>query len=197
MLCLQKLSKKLLYFVPSDEHRTPLIDVSVDECRCSTNSSWLRLLTYSVGRFSKDNATTVWTACADLKADLTNHEAANWLPEVAFNPDLATRSPLILSPFSFSHLTLRCLYKICLILTWKIRNCLLAYLCRLFKGFCQPLSYARSAVRVSAGGLATNAMARSFQANSRDTLNGWRHIRTRQGELRTRLLFCVRLPYTA
>ena len=99
---------------------------------------WLRLLTYSVERFSKDNATTVWTACADLKADLTNHEASNWLPEVAFNPDLAPRSRLVLSPFSFSYLTLRCLYKICVILTWKIRNCLLAYLCRLFKGFCQP-----------------------------------------------------------
>ena len=133
-----KIIQKIIMLVPSDEYRTPLIGVSVDECRCSTNSSWLRLLTYSVGRFSKDNATTVWTACADLKADLTNHEAANWLPEVAFNPDLAPRSRLILSPFSFSYLTLRCLYKICLSLTWKIRNCLLDIFCRLFKDFCQP-----------------------------------------------------------
>lgn len=121
----------------------------------------------------------------------------NWLPEVAFNPDLAPRSRLILSPFSFSYLTLRCLYKICLLLTWKIRNCFLDYWCRLFKDFCQPHPQARSAVRVSAGGLATNAMARSFQANSLDTLNRWLHIRTRQGQLGTRLLFCVRLPYAA
>ena len=164
MLCLQKLSKKLLCFVPSDEYRTPLIEGPTENrlgelgslykycyyyyyyywCICGwvpmfdKTLYWLRLLTYSVGRFSKDNATTVWTACADLKADLTNHEASKWLPEVAFNPDLAPRSRLVLSPFSFSYLTLRCLYKICLILTWKIRNCLLAYLCRLFKGFCQP-----------------------------------------------------------